>query len=512
MDNKTGKLDKPLFIMAFAVLAIISLPTIIFPDSAMGVVDAINAFIVTNLGNYYIWFALGTVIFCLYISFSKYGKILLGDAGTKPEYSNFAWASMLFCGGIGATVIYWGSIQWVYHWMDPPLHYAAGTPEAQEIAAALGPYYWGFITWTIYITCAVACAYLIYVRKGTIFRISEVCRGALGNRIDGPLGKIIDVGFMFGLIGAAATAFGLQTPLFAAILSRLTGLPDTIPLRVGILLGIACIFAVSTFLGLKKGMSRLSSLNVAVALILLAFITFAGNAVFTLNMATTSLGVIADKFISFSTWMDPVGVTDNFPAWWTVFYWAWAVTYAPYFGLFYAKISKGRTMREMIVGTVGYGTLGCFTVFAALQGHGMYKDHIGAIDVVESMQTIGAPETIVNILETLPFSTLVLVVTFAVLLVFSATTYDAVSGVLASVSQYSLDESGEAKPWLRLLWAFMLILLPLGFIISGSQLRALQTIVIVFALPLTFVMIITVISFFKMIKADVNDGKYVLPK
>ncbi len=512
MNDRKGKLDKPLFFLSFVVLAVISIPTIIFPDQAMNIVNTINTFICYNLGNYYVWFAFATVIFCLYICFSKYGKIKLGDPDTKPDFSLFSWGAMLFCGGIGGTVIYWGSIEWVYYFIDPPKYVEAGSYEAFEYAAALGPYHWGFITWTIYITCGVACAYLLYIRKSKVFRISEACRGALGDKVDGVLGKAIDIGFMFGLIGAAATAFGLQTPFIAALINRLTGIPDTTVLRLCVLLGVATIFGITSYLGVSKGMKRISDGNVALTICMLIFIAFAGNVVFTLNMATTSVGIIAENFISLSSWMDPFEVTDGFPAWWTVFYWAWAVMYAPFYGLFFAKISKGRTMGQMIAGTVCFGTLGCFTVFEVLGGYGMYQQFNGGVDVVTSLSENGAPNTIINILSTLPGGTVVLGIILVIIVLFSATTYDATSGVLAGVSQYELDENGESKPWLRLLWAFLLVVLPMGFIISGSPLKPLQTIVIIFALPLTFIMIITVVSFFKMVKKDVEEGKFQLPK
>lgn len=513
MNDRKGKIDKPLFFLTFIVLAVISIPTIIFPDQAMGVVNGIRDYMLYKLGIYYVWFGFFTVIFALYICFSKYGRIKLGDPDTKPEFSTFSWAAMLFCGGIGGTVIYWGSIEWVYYFSGyTPLHITPGSAQAYEMAAAMGPYHWGGIAWTIYIVCGVACAYIMYVRKSKVFRISEACRGVLGNKVDGALGKVIDVGFMFGLIGAAATAFGLQTPFIARLINTITGIPDGTPLRLTILLGIATIFGITSFMGISKGMKRISDLNVILTICILLFVLISGSVVYTLKMATTSLGIIAENFITMSSWMDPQGVSGGFPEWWTVFYWAWSAMYAPFYGLFFAKISKGRTMAQMIAGTVGFGSLGCFTVFQILGGYGMFMNSSGAIDVVKMQAEQGDAQTIVNILSTLPGGVFVLALVLIAIVLFSATTYDATSGVLASVSQYQLDENGESKPWLRLLWAGLLVMLPAGFIISGSQLGPLQTITIIFALPVTIICIITVLSFFKMVKEDVKNGTYVLPK
>lgn len=511
--NLTGRIDKPLFISTLLVLIAVSVPIILYPDQAMGVVNKIRDFMLYNLGVYYVWFGFFTVIFCLYICFSKYGKIKLGDPDTKPEYSTFSWAAMLFCGGIGGTVMYWGAIEWVYYYSGyTPLHIVSGSAQAYEMAAAMGPYHWGGICWTIYIVCGVACAYIMYVRKSKVFRISEACRGVLGNKVDGVVGKIIDIGFMFGLIGAAATAFGLQTPFIARLITTITGIPDGTPLRLAILVGVASIFGITSYMGITKGMKRISDLNVILAIGVLVVVLFSGSAIYTLKMATTSLGILAENFITMSSWMDPQGVSGGFPEWWTVFYWAWAAMYAPFYGLFFAKISKGRTMAQMIAGSVGFGSLGCFTVFQVLGGYGMHLNSTGVIDVVKMQAEEGDAQTIVNILQTVPGGSILLVVVLVVIVLFSATTYDATSGVLAGVSQYQLDENGESKPWLRLVWAGLLVMLPAGFIISGSQLGPLQTITIIFALPVTFICILTVVSFFKMVKQDVAAGIFELPK
>lgn len=508
-----GKVDKPLFISSLIVLLAISIPTMIFPDQAMGIVNVIRDFILYKIGIYYVWFGFFTVIFALYICFSKYGRIKLGDADTKPDYSTFSWAAMLFCGGIGGTVMYWGTIEWLYYFTgNTPLHITPGSAQAYEMAAAMGPYHWGGITWTIYIVCGVACAYIMYVRKSKVFRISEACRGVLGDKVDGVLGKLIDIGFVFGLIGAAATAFGLQTPFIAKLISQITGIPDSTTLRLSVLFGVAVIFGITSFLGISKGMKRIADANIIMAIGFLIFVLFSGSAVYTLKMATTSLGIISQNFITMSSWMDPQGVSNGFPEWWTVFYWAWAAMYAPFYGLFFAQISKGRTMRQMIAGTVGFGSLGCFSVFQVLGGYGMFQNTNGAIDVVKMQAELGDAGTVVGILSNLPGGILPLVLLTIVIILFSATTYDATSGVLAGVSQYRLDENGQSKPWLRLVWAGLLVLLPAGFIISGSPLGPLQTVTIIFALPVSVICIITVISFFKMVKQDVAAGVFELPE
>lgn len=511
-DNSEGKLDLPLFLGAVILLAIISIPIMIFPEKGMEVVNNINNFITTNFGFWYVWFAFGTFGFCAYICLSKYGKMKLGDPDTKPDYSTFSWAAMLFCGGIGGTVIYWGFVEWIYYFQDPPLHLVTGTWEAVEMSAALGPYHWGLMAWTIYIIGGCACGYIIHIKKCSVFRISEACRGVLGDKVDGIWGRVIDIGFIFGLIGGSATAFGLGTPLMTAIISKLTGLPDTNFLRIAVLFGVAAIFGLTSYMGIEKGMKRISDGNVTLAIIFLICLLIFGNAVFTMDMATTSLGIIGQNFITMNSWMDPGNVTSQYPESWSVFMWAYSTVFAPFYGLFFAKISKGRTLKEMILGTVGFGSLGCFSVFMVLSCYGIKLHMDGVLNVIDLLATKGAPYTIIEIIETLPVAPVFLLLVLVIIVLFVATTYDATSGVLASVSQTRLDKNGESKKWLRLLWAFMLVCLPVGFILANSPLRAIQTIVIIFALPCSFVCVLLGASFFKMVKSDVASGRYDMEK
>lgn len=511
LQNEEGKLDQPLFFSSVIVLLLISIPIMVFPEQSMTLVTNLNNAITQNFGYLFTWFAFGTLIYCLYVIFSKYGRIKMGEPDEKPEYSTFSWGAMLFCGGIGGTVIYWGFIEWVYYFLDPPLHYQTGTWAAAEIAAALGPYHWGFMAWTIYIIGGCACGYMIHVKKNPVFRISEACRGALGDKVDALLGKIIDVIFIFGLIAGSATAFGLGTPLMTALISNVFGITDGIGLKIAVLFGVATIFGVTSYMGISKGMKRISDGNVTLTICILLAILILGDFVFTLNMGTSALGIIFQDFIVLNSWMDPGEVTNGYPENWTAFLWAFSAVYAPFYGLFFAKISKGRTMREMILGTVGFGSLGCFAVFIILSSYGIKLHMDGVLDVVALLNNSGAPATIIAILDTLPFSTIFQVLILIAIVLFAATTYDATSGVLASVSQTRLDKNGESKKWLRLLWAFLLVTLPVGFIIAGSPLRAIQTIVILFALPIIVVCVILAISFFKMVDKDVENGTYTIP-
>lgn len=503
--KKAVAIDKIVFFGAIIALLAVALPIIIFPESSASIINAINSMILTKFGVLFIWFGLFCIVFCFWISFSRYGKIVLGDEGEKPEFSNFSWASMLFCAGVGAGVVYWGIIEWVYYYKAPPLGVEKGSWQAAEMAAAYGLFHWGPMAWAIYAVTSCAMGYIIFVRKSPILKLSEACRGLLGDRVDGTIGKFIDISFIFGIVGGVATSLGLGSPLVTAGISTVFGIEKSATLEIGILLLVTLIFGLSAYSGLKKGIKVLSDLNVILALGIVLFVFLAGNSVFMLEMGTSALGLVGVNFVRMSTWLDPAG-KSMFPQSWIVFYWAWWAAYAPFLGMFIARISKGRTIKQMVMGSLIYGSTGCVLFFAVLGNYGLDLQLSGVMDVVARLDEVGAPQTIIDILGNLPLGKLVVFLISFLCVTFMATSYDSASYILAANSQTEL-ENGEPKRWLRLVWAFGLALIPVGFILLGSPLKTLQTASLVFGIPVCGIVIISGFSFVKMVKQDIREGK-----
>ncbi|WFD09980.1 BCCT family transporter [Tepidibacter hydrothermalis] len=506
MDINKVKIDKTVFFGALIALLAVALPIIIMPERSGAVLSLINNAIITKFGSFFILFGLFCLMFCFWVSFSRYGKIVLGDEGEKSEFSTFSWSAMLFCAGVGAGVVYWGVIEWVYYYKAPPLGVEVGSWQAAEMAAAYGIFHWGPMAWAIYSVTSCAVGYIIFVRKGNILKLSEACRGLLGNRVDGIVGKLIDISFVFGIVGGVATSLGLGSPLVTAGLSRVFGLKETPGLQIGILFLVTCIFGISAYSGLKKGIKVLSDLNVVLALGIILFVFLAGNTIFIIEMGTTSLGVVATNFFRMSTWLDPAG-KSMFPQSWTVFYWAWWAAYAPFLGMFIARISKGRTIKQMVMGSLVYGSAGCVLFFAILGNYGLDLQLSGKLDVVATLNKLGGPQTIISILETLPLGKLIIFLVVVLSVTFMATSYDSASYILAANSQTKVGEDGEPIRWLRLVWAFSLALIPIGFILLGSPLKTLQTASLVFGIPVCIVVIMTGFSFVKMVKSDIKENK-----
>lgn len=509
----TKLIDWPTFIGALVLLLGVSIPLIFFPESGAKVINIANNYMTGNFGVLYLIVGLLAFAFLLFVAFSKNGQIKLGNPNEGKEFGTFSWAAMLFAAGIGSSILYWGMIEWAYYYQGPPFGITPESNEAIEWASAYGIFHWGPIAWAIYTLPALPIAYFYYVRKKPVLKISEACRPVLGKLVDSPLGIIIDILFMFGLMGGAGTTLALGTPMIAEGVHDLTGIPVTLGLKAIIMLLCTAIFAVSAYSGLSKGIKVLSDINLWLAIFVLLFIFIFGPTVFLSNTTFSSIGIIVDNFFKMATWLEPFGglagfKETRFPETWTIFYWAWWVVYAPFVGLFVARISRGRTIRQMILGTMIYGTIGCLLFFGIMGNFGLYLQLTGAFDVISFMNEFGAPAAIIAILHHLPLAN-VMVAAFTVLaIVFLATTFDSSSYILAAVVQKQVK--GEPLRWNRLFWAFTLCLLPLVLMFVGD-LEALQTASIVAGFPVIFIMFLLAWSFMKASNSDIRASKDYAP-
>lgn len=496
-----SKLDKSVFYPAYIVLILISGSIILLPDKTSALINTTQQFIINKLGFIYIWYGIFALLFVLWIAISKYGRIKLGEKNEKPEFSTFSWSAMLFCAGIGAGLIYWGAIEWVYYYQSPPFGLAYGSWQAAEQSIAYSLFHWGPVAWSIYSVSACAIAYMYHVRKDPVLKISEACAPVFKYNLPPLMSSIINVAFMFGLLGATATSLGIGAPLATVGIAKVFNVEITVGFELLIIAIITLIFASSAYLGLKKGIKLLSDLNILLTIVLVLVIFLMAKPIYYLELGTTVTGYLIDQFPRMLTWLDPIG-QSGFPQNWTVFYWAWWGAYAPFMGMFIAKISRGRTIRNMLLGSIGYGSIGCGVFFVILGGYGMDLHRSGVMNIETLLTEIGGPLTVIKILEQLPVSSLMIFLGALVSIVFMATTFDSASYVLAAVSQKELEQSQDPERWLRLLWAFSLALIPIGFLLMGSPLVVLQTVAIIAALPVSVIVIITAVSFIRMVRED----------
>ena len=501
------RIDKFTFFGILILLMSVTLPLILFPQQGADWVALAKTYITDTFGGVYLAFGLLAIIFVTYVTFSDIGNIKLGKPDEAIEFKTGSWAAMMFCGGIGASILYWGFVEWMYYYQGPPFGLAAGSAEAIKWASTYGMFHWGPVAWAIYLVPAIAIAYFAHVRNSPVLKVSQSLMPLIGQRwANSNWGKLIDIFFVFGMLGGGATTLGLASPMISYGLHELFGTPQNLQMQLIVLLVTTMIFAYSAYQGLKGGIQFLSNINFYLSIAFLIFILFAGPTIFILNVGLESLGRSLTQMFTMMTWTESFGeftefgfTKSNFPKDWTVFYWAWWLVYAPTIGLFIAKISKGRTIRQMTVGSIFFGSLGCAAFFIILGNYGLYLQLTGGLDLISILNDQGANAAIFSVLKTLPMSTAVIVVFVILAVLFTATTFDSISYILASVVQHEVD--GEPHRWNRLFWAFTLCLMPSVLMFLGG-LDTLQTASIFAGAPLLVIMTMMMLSTIRAAKYD----------
>lgn len=503
------KIDRGVFWSAVIALCLIITPLMLYPESGKQVISQVLSWMTGNFGWLYLLVGIASFFVMMWLAFGPIGKIKLGAADEKPEFGRGPWIVMLFCAGIGISICYWAFVEPLYFLKTPPFGIEPNSPQAVEWAAMYPMFHWGVVPWALYLIPSLPIAYALYVRKVNVLRMSEACRGVLGDRVDGPLGTLIDVTVIFSIVGGVGTSLGLSVPLVTTLVRSMFGLPDSFGLQLGILAIWTLIIGWSVYNGLKKGIQSLSNLNALLALLMLLVILFVGPTVFLLKLWSNSLGMLADNFFRISFWTDPVQ-NRSFPENWTIFYWAWWVAYAPMMGLFVARISRGRTIKALILNGVGWGSIGCWAFFAIWGGYALNLQVNGVVD----LQTIlasdgGAPATVVAILKTLPWSNVILPLFTVLCFIFLATTVDSSAYMLAAICTREMSGYQEPARWNRILWTMMVSMVGVALLVVGG-LEAVQISTVIVALPMIPVLVLLVLSLLRWVHLDF--GRQLRPK
>jgi BCCT family betaine/carnitine transporter len=492
--------------LLFPVCIIIFLAALIFffPEGAQAIIYGLNDIFVNKVGVFYILFGLFVLLCSIYVAASKYGKVKLGDL-EKPRYSNWKWGAMIFTATMAADILYWSLIEWGYYYSSNPQGLLdLSDVQRQQIASTYPLFHWGPIPWAFYILPATAYAFMFFVWKGKRQTLSEACRLVLKDKVDGIWGKIIDIIAVVGFVGGTATTFALATPLITGAINTVFGIPSGKAITIAVLIINGIIFTVAVVIGMKA-IARLAIITVCFFFTLLLFVFILGPSKFIIESGVSAVGNVIQNFISMATWTDPLRVTGDgvsgFPQQWTIFYWAYWIAWFVATPFFIAKISEGRTIRNMISGAYFYGIAGTFTSFIIFGNFGLYQQVTGKVDAAAMLNEGVAPtEIIIKLFQQLPFSNVVLVLLIATMIIFYASTFDAITLVVAGFCKKTLigDEHPEKK--LRIFWAFVFIILPIALIWSDSTLTMLQTISIIAAFPLAIIMLIIIFGFLKELK------------
>lgn len=507
-DRLGLRTDPTIFFVSAFCMVIFVIALAVAPGPIGDWFAAARGWIVTNLGWFFILGVNVWLAFLLFAAFSSYGHIRLGGPEARPDYTNLSWFTMLFAGGIGTVLMFWGVAEPISHFSTPP---SPGVEpfsvEAANDAMAISIYHLGLHTWTIFALPGLAFAYFIY-RFDLPVRVSSVFWPLLGEGIHGPIGKTIDVFAILGTIFGVAVSLGLGTSQIAAGLEELFGWTDGVPLRIGILAVLTCVAVASIVAGLDNGVKLLSNINIGMAVTLMIFVLVTGSTLFLLRGIVQTVGIYLTNLPRFAFWNDmlasytPDGDEWGWQGSWTVFYWAWTVTWSPFIGLFVARISRGRTIREFVLGVLFAPSLFTLIWFAIFGWAAMGIDGIGEAARTELGAQAGqisdavaesVPLAMFAFFESFPWTPFLQGFGILIVAIFFATSSDSASLVVDMLCSGEA-EAGPVRQ--RVFWGVSegMVAAMLMILAGDEALNALRQVITVIGLPIFCLVFLMVLS------------------
>lgn len=498
--------DKFILIPTALVLLLLVIFCIAAPDTAAKFLSNVYGPFTKYTGTYYLWVTMGMVFLVAFFSISKYGSIRFGEVGEKPEFSNKAWLAMMFCSGVAGAVLFWSIVEPLFNLAYPPQYAAPLSREAFDWSLAYVLLHWGPVTWPWYVVTALPICYMFYRLKRPVLRISAVSDPVIGEKAArGWGGRALEIFFIVGLLFSNTAVMGVSVPIVAQAVSALTGLEATFGLQICIIMVSACIFTASVVAGLKGGIKNLSYINACIAIFMIALVFVTGPTTQIVNSFTNAVGKMTGHFFEMLFWTSP-WQADSFPQDWTIFYALWMASYGPFMGLFIARISRGRSVREvLLMGTFG-GIAGSFFIHGVFGSYTLNAQMTGLVDAVGILKESGGPVALIAVLKSTAFPTFMLLGYCVFSTIFLATSVDSSAYIMACASTRNLRPGEEPTLFARAFWAF----LQAGLALAILSLGGIQAVRIFanFAGALMLIPIaIAVIAWFKFMKYHDVDGE-----
>ncbi len=483
---------------AFIILTTIAL-SFFFSDGINHVFSAFQKMASNNFGWFFILATNLFVIAALYFAFSDYGKIRLGGKEAKPDFSTFSWFSMLFSAGIGIGLLFYGVAEPIFHYTNPPFP-AANEAELAQQAMAYTFLHWGLHGWGSYVIIGLALAFFTY-NKNLPLTIRSLFYPLIGERIHQWPGSVIDILAVVATLFGLATSLGLGVQQVGAGLNYLFGIVNTTQTHI-ILIGLITLGATtSVVLGLDKGVRFLSVVNMRLALIFLISIIIIGPTVFLLDGFIQNVGYYFNNLIAVGTWAETFtqGTWQND---WTIFYWAWWISWSPFVGIFIARVSRGRTVREFILGVLLVPSLLIFLWMSVFGGAAIYLDMAGVDTIAEAVNTDLSTSLFV-FLEEFPFSSITSFIGIILVTIFFITSSDSGSLVIDSITSGGKLDAPVGQ---RIFWALLEGAVAAALLFAGG-LKALQSVVISAGLPFAIILLFVIYALNKAFKEEINEIK-----
>ncbi len=505
-DRKTFlgiKANGPVFITSLLIVVISVGTTLIVGKPMEEWFAKTQNFVSDKIGWFFILLVNALLVFALYLGFGKFSSIRIGGKDAKPEFSRAGWFSMLFSAGMGIGLLFWSVAEPIFHFNSNPFLKASGTDVlAAKTAMGITFLNWGIHAWALYAVVGVILAFFTFNKKLPL-TIRSIFHPLLGNKIYGPIGDIIDIVSVIATLFGLATSLGLGAQQINAGLEYLFQIENSNQNQVIIIVVVTVLATLSLILGLDKGIRKLSEWNMRFAVLLLVFVLCAGPTLFLFKSFIQNIGHYIGNFFELSFWTNSYNGVDKAKNWqssWTVFYWAWWISWSPFVGIFIARISKGRTIKEFILGVMLVPTLLTMLWLTVFGGSAIYQELIGNHVITEAVNN-NVATAIYHLLEQYPLTTFSSIITVILVASFFVTSSDSGSFVVDTLTSGGRHDAPKGQ---KIFWASMEGLIAAVLLVGGG-LVAIRTAAILTAIPFAIILIIMCYSFFKSLKEYKED-------
>lgn len=506
MNSKNRKFNS-VFVFSAVIISIFVVIGVLIPSRFAQWADQALFVTTRNFGWLYLLAIFLFTLFLLYLTFTKYGSIRLGGKDAKPEYPLFTWIGMLFSAGFGVALVFYGVGEPMSHFYTPPFNDIKPlSNEAGRVAMGYAFFHYGVSQWTVFAIVGLAMAYYQFNKKKNGL-ISTTLSSLIGKgRHEKPTKKLVDIFAIVATVMGVATSLGLGIMQIDGGIRTTFNVSESIWLTIGIVVILTVLYLTSATTGLDKGIKWLSNFNLMTALIFMLFVFVMGPTVFILDTLIVGIGDYFSNFINYSLRLNPyTGGTWVYD--WTVFYWAWAIAWAPFVGAFVARVSRGRTIREFILGVMVAPPAIALIWISVMGGTALHMDLFKGTNIAEAVNN-DITAALFTTLEGLPFTSIVSVFVLLLILTFLITSADSAIYIISSMSS-----NGSLNPTLkmRITWGILLSLISLILLLS-SGLQGLQTASVVSALPFVVILLLMMFAFFKAIRKEFIVEKAKIPK
>lgn len=497
-DSEKDKINPVVFYTSAGLILLFSLMTLFFSDLSAAWIGHVLNWVSSTFGWYYLLAATLYIVFVVFIACSRFGSIKLGPEHSRPEFSITSWASMLFAAGIGIDLMFFSVAEPITQYMQPP-EGAGQTMESARQAMVWTLFHYGLTGWSMYALMGIALGYFSY-RYNLPLTIRSALYPIFGKRINGPIGHTVDIAAVIGTIFGIATTLGIGVVQLNYGLNVLFDVPDSMSAKTALIVLSVAIATVSVTSGVDKGIRFLSLLNVALALVLILFVLLVGKTTFLLNALVLNIGDYVNRFMGMTlnsfAFDRPAEWMNN----WTLFFWAWWVAWSPFVGLFLARISRGRTIREFVLGTLIIPFTFTLLWLSVFGNSALYEIIHGNADF--AAEAIAHPERgFYSLLAQYPAFTFSASVATITGLLFYVTSADSGALVLGNFTSTLKDINSDAPNWLRIFWSMAIGVLTLGMLMTNG-ISALQNTTVIMGLPFSFVIFFVMAGLYKSLKVE----------